>query len=147
MLISIIKLKNFEIIYKGPPRPFRKATLCNLNSLPLVCYFKNYPRGSIYWPAQDSLIFPVKQKLVSFCCCCNWHFSLSAQLAQLPMKDIEPTWSCQNPLENRGFGGSNLPIILSDLNKEKWLSEAGPHPSSEHTVDVAGHPFKSSSPQ
>ena len=62
MLISIIKLKNFEIIYKGPPRPFRKATLCNLNSLPLVYYFKNYTRGSIYWPALDSLIFPVKQK-------------------------------------------------------------------------------------
>ena len=69
MLISIIKLKKFEIIYKGPPRPFRKATLCNLNSLPLVYYFKNYTRGSIYWPAQDSLIFPVKQKPVSFCCC------------------------------------------------------------------------------
>ena len=85
--------------------------------------------------------------LVSFCCCYNWRFSLSAQLAQLPMKDIEPTWSCQNPLENRGFGGSNLPIILSNLNKEKWLSEAGPHPISERTVDVAERLFKSSSPR
>lgn len=46
-----------------------------------------------------------------------------------------------------GLGGSSLPIILSKLNKEKGLSEAGPHPSSEHTVNVARHQFKRSSPQ
>jgi hypothetical protein len=46
-----------------------------------------------------------------------------------------------------GLGGSNLPIILSKLNKEKVLSEAGRHPSSEHTVDVARHQFKRPSPQ
>ena len=37
--------------------------------------------------------------------------------------------------------------VYSVNEKEKVLSEAGRHPSSEHTVDVARHQFKRPSPQ
>lgn len=50
--------------------------------------FKKPTTGPTYY----SLRCPMKQKQLSFCCCYdNWHFSLSTQRAQTPMKDIEST--------------------------------------------------------
>lgn len=96
--LHIIRPEKTDGISRCPPRSFRKDTPFIPKSSVMFCL-----ESSILRPPYYSLLCPMKQKHINFCgCYYNWHFGLSTQWAQRPMKDIESTWSYQKSFRTYG---------------------------------------------